>query len=122
LLHYLYTNEIALSEHIGTSKVTSLVHLFRLADKYQITDLRQRTLARIFKELAISNVAEVLFSLGHQWLDLKKVCMDYILKHFATVRETEGFNKVMEHPENYTGFSEIAKDLFKKLKIADERE
>jgi len=122
LLHYLYTNEIALSESSGTSKVTSLVNLFRLADKYQITDLRQRTLARIYKELAISNVAEVLFSLGHQWLDLKKVCMDYILKHFATVRDTEGFNKVMEHPENYTGFSEIAKDLFKKLKIADERE
>ncbi|RGB37804.1 hypothetical protein C1646_665881 [Rhizophagus diaphanus] len=122
LLHYLYTNEITLSEPVGTSKVTSLVHLFRLADKYQITDLRQRTLARIYKELAISNVAEVLFSLGHQWLDLKKVCMDYILKHFATVRDTEGFNKVMEHPENYTGFSEIAKDLFKKLKIADERE
>ncbi|GBC05984.1 hypothetical protein RclHR1_06540004 [Rhizophagus clarus] len=122
LLHYLYTNEITLSEPVGTSKVTSLVNLFRLADKYQITDLRQRTLARIYKELAISNVAEVLFSLGHQWLDLKKVCMDYILKHFATVRDTEGFNKVMEHPENYTGFSEIAKDLFKKLKIADERE
>jgi hypothetical protein len=122
LLHYLYTNEIVLSEPVGTSKVTSLVYLFRLADKYQITDLRQRTLARIYKELAISNVAEVLFSLGHQWLDLKKVCMDYILKHFATVRETEGFNKVMENPENYTGFSEIAKDLFKKLKIADERE
>jgi len=48
--------------------------------------------------------------------------MDYIMKHFAAVRETEGFNKVMEHPENYTGFSEIAKDLFKKLKISDERE
>ncbi|CAG8473923.1 3483_t:CDS:2 [Funneliformis caledonium] len=122
LLHYLYTNEIVLSEPSGTPRVTSLVNLFRLADKYQIIDLRQRALARIYKELAISNVAEVLFSLGHQWPDLKKVCMDYIMKHFATVRDTEGFNKVMEHPESYTGFSEIAKDLFKKLKIADEKE
>ncbi|CAI2162192.1 919_t:CDS:2 [Funneliformis geosporum] len=122
LLHYLYTNVIKFSEPSGTPRVTSLVNLFRLADKYQITDLRQRALARIYKELAITNVAEVLFSLGHQWPDLKKVCMDYIMKHFATVRETEGFNNVMEHPESYTGFSEIAKDLFKKLKIADEKE
>ena len=122
LLHYLYTNEVKFPENAETPKMTSLVHLFRLADKYQITDLRQRTLARIFKELAISNVAEVLFSLGHQWPDLKKISMDYILKHFPVVRETEGFNKVMEHPENYTGFSEIAKDLFGKLKIAEEKE
>ncbi|KAF0556880.1 speckle-type poz protein a-like isoform x2 [Gigaspora margarita] len=122
LLHYLYTNEIEFSEPVGTTKITSLVHLFRLADKYQITDLRQRTLARIYKELAISNVAEVLFSLGHQWMDLKRVCMDYILKHFTAIRDTEGFNRVFEHPENYSGFSEITRDLFKRLKTSEDKE
>ncbi|CAG8662152.1 6347_t:CDS:2 [Cetraspora pellucida] len=122
LLHYLYTNEIDFSEPAGTAKITSLVHLFRLADKYQITDLRQRTLARIYKELAISNVAEVLFSLGHQWMDLKRVCMDYILKHFTAIRDTEGFNRVFDHPEKYSGFSEIARELFRRLKTSEEKE
>ncbi|CAG8445368.1 6442_t:CDS:2 [Dentiscutata heterogama] len=109
-------------EPVGTAKITSFVHLFRLADKYQITDLRQRALARIYKELAISNVAEVLFSLGHQWMDLKRVCMDYILKHFAAIRDTEGFNRVFDHPENYSGFSEITRELFKRLKTSEEKE
>ncbi|CAG8791747.1 19498_t:CDS:2, partial [Racocetra fulgida] len=87
-----------------------------------ITDCDPQTFSRIYKELAISNVAEVLFSLGHQWMDLKRVCMDYILKHFTAIRDTEGFNRVFDHPEKYSGFSEIARELFRRLKTSEEKE
>ncbi|CAG8482382.1 6507_t:CDS:2 [Paraglomus brasilianum] len=116
-LHYLYTNEITLRDGTEASDINSLFLLFQVADKYQVNDLRGRILLRIYKNLSVANVAEVLFA-STQWADLKQLCMDFAINHFTEVRETDGFSKVTENPLAYSGFAEIAKVLFKSIKLA----
>ncbi|CAI2173245.1 2551_t:CDS:2 [Funneliformis geosporum] len=84
IMEYLYTNEV---KWVNQDNDSITIKLFRLADKYLLLDLRDRAKFRIYDELEISNVSEILFGLVPIYEDLKGPVLKFMARHFKEVRK-----------------------------------
>ncbi|CAG8443333.1 15401_t:CDS:2 [Funneliformis mosseae] len=104
IMEYLYTNQVKWKNNNNQS-IT--VKLFRLADKYLLSDLRNRAKFRIYAELGISNVCEILFGLVPKYEDLKGPVLKFMARHFEEVSQSEEFNDILKNLPKYPYFSDI---------------
>jgi hypothetical protein len=72
--------------------------MFAIADKYLISDLRQRAKVHIFKDLSEDNASELLFGAAWKYPDLKEAVMKYVVENFKTIRRTESFKNAVLYP------------------------
>ncbi|CAG8548441.1 11619_t:CDS:2 [Ambispora gerdemannii] len=112
MLRYLYTNEVKFSI---TGSKTDPLSMFCIADKYLITELRQRAKVAAIKEINIENVAEGLFNIAWKYPELKDCFMRMILENFPAVRKTAGFIKIMASPSIYENFTELILEILESL-------
>lgn len=92
MLRFLYTNQI---DFYPSSSHRRPIDIFIIADKYLITDLRDRAKTKILKDLTPESAIEMLFSFDKWlWEDLKEVIMTYVVRKFDDVKETEIFKEL----------------------------
>ncbi|KAG9304800.1 hypothetical protein G9A89_016830 [Geosiphon pyriformis] len=113
MLEFLYTNKISLGNL--PTPLKTWVSIFSIADKYLIKDLRQISYLKIMDELTVEDVAEILFSSGWKWDDLKTYLMKFLVKNFTKVRETQGFELIMRNPSAYLNFAEVLSEIHMSL-------
>ncbi|CAG8635982.1 277_t:CDS:2 [Ambispora leptoticha] len=111
MLEFLYTNKVSLG-NVPTPMET-LVSI--IADKYLIKELRSICYLKIMDELTVDDAAEILFSSGWKWDDLKADLMKFVVKNFTKVRETPGFYQIMQNSADYPNFAEILGEIHSSL-------
>ncbi|CAG8603588.1 8285_t:CDS:2 [Ambispora leptoticha] len=109
MLQFLYTDRVVFEKR-ETSHKTALA-LFSIADKYLITDLRQRAKAKLCRDLNDGNAAELLFGVAWKWPDIKDHVVKYVVENFARVRKSEGFERINANPTNYPRLGELMLEL-----------
>ncbi|CAG8544577.1 10066_t:CDS:2 [Acaulospora morrowiae] len=92
MLRFLYTDSI---DFHSSSLYRRPIDIFMIADKYLITDLRDRAKTRIFKDLTPKNAIEMLFGIDiWLWDDLKELIISYVVKKFDEVKENKNFKDI----------------------------
>ncbi|KAG9304809.1 hypothetical protein G9A89_016839 [Geosiphon pyriformis] len=117
MLRFLYTDQVTFSKRKDSHQTA--FDLFAIADKYIVTELRERAKVKIFHELNPNNAAEILFSSAWKWPDIKEFVMKYVVDNFPRIRKTGGFKKVEGNPRSYPMSSEILVELLSFLVPCD---
>ncbi|CAG8524002.1 8170_t:CDS:2 [Acaulospora morrowiae] len=113
MLVFLYTDTVPFKE--GANQLENAVEIYSIADKYLISELRRRALQKIWECLTDDNAAEILFTFGSQWPDLKETVMEYVVTRFKSVRKTEGYLRIEKNNMEYPGASAVYAELLQKL-------
>ncbi|GBC03434.1 hypothetical protein RclHR1_05120004 [Rhizophagus clarus] len=108
MLEYLYTNQI---DWINKDDESITVGLFCLADRYLLSDLRERAKMRLFNELNLYNASEIMFGLVPKYEDLKEPVLNFMVKNFEQVSDTQGFKNVLEKSADYYKFNDVMSEL-----------
>ncbi|GBC03441.1 hypothetical protein RclHR1_05120011 [Rhizophagus clarus] len=109
MLEYLYTNQIRWTNENNES-IT--IELFRLADQYLLTDLRERAKFRILDELKISNVSKIMFDLVPEYEDLKEQVLKFMAKNFEEINNSQEFKDILANLTNYPNYSVILSEIW----------
>ncbi|RGB42440.1 hypothetical protein C1646_662225 [Rhizophagus diaphanus] len=109
MLEYLYTNQV-----IWTNKDNDsiAVGLFRLADQYLLSDLRERAKIRILNELNLSNVSEIMFNLASRYEDLKGPVLKFMAKNFEEINNSQEFKNVLANLVNYPNYNVVLSEIW----------
>jgi hypothetical protein len=118
MLKFLYTNQV---EFYPNSLYKRPIDLFIIADKYLITELRDRSKSKILKDLKPDNAVEMLFNIDWLWPDLKEMIMKYVVKKWEIVRETDKFKEILEKPQDYPNSKELVEEIMERVREEDER-
>ncbi|RIA80343.1 hypothetical protein C1645_792725 [Glomus cerebriforme] len=118
MLKFLYTNQV---EFYPSSLHKRPIDLFVIADKYLITDLRDRSKSKILKDLKPDGAIEMLFDIEWLWPDLKEMIMKYVVKKWEIVRETDKFKEILEKSQNYPNSKELVEEIMERVREEDER-
>jgi hypothetical protein len=94
LLQYIYTDRVMPSADIA-------VDLMALASRYGMEGLKARVEQRIMASITVENVSSILAAADlHAAEELKRCCMDYMLKEFGHVITSSSFVALAsDHPE-----------------------
>jgi len=109
MLRYLYTDQVSIP--VGDEAYKAALDLFATADKYLLTDLRQRAKAEIYQLLSPDNVVDILFGTAWKWPDLKADLMAYIAENVRAVKESDSFKNLGDDSLAYPKSVELLKDL-----------
>ncbi|CAB4441908.1 unnamed protein product [Rhizophagus irregularis] len=109
MLRFLYTNQLRFN-HLAKHKISPL-QVFCIADKYLLTELRQKAKCEVLRDLNINNVAEGLFTIAYKWPELKDPFLKFFIENVSSVRQTSGFDAILTNPTDYPGFKELFKEI-----------
>ncbi|CAG8614309.1 18771_t:CDS:2 [Rhizophagus irregularis] len=118
MLKFLYTNQV---EFYPNSLYKRPIDLFIIADKYLITELRDRSKSKILKDLKPDGAVEMLFNTEWFWPDLKEMIMKYVVKKWEIVRETDKYKEILEKPQDYPNSKELVEEIMERVREDDER-
>lgn len=110
MLRYLYTDEISFNNFNCTP-----LEIFKIADKYLISNLREFARIEINKMLTLNNVMYVLFSEAWKWPDLKDDVIEFIILNFDKVRETAEYKDLVSEYKSHPAGIEIMYEIVGKL-------
>ncbi|POG71325.1 BTB/POZ protein [Rhizophagus irregularis DAOM 181602=DAOM 197198] len=110
MLRYLYTDEISYNNFNCTP-----LEIFKIADKYLISNLREFARIEINKTLTLNNVMYVLFSEAWKWPDLKDDVIEFIILNFDKVRETAEYKDLVSEYKSHPAGIEIMYEIVGKL-------
>ncbi|CAG8453336.1 12388_t:CDS:2 [Funneliformis caledonium] len=110
MLRYLYTDEISFN-----NLNCSPLEIFKIADKYLISNLREIARIEIYKMLTLNNAMNILFSEAWKWSDLKEDVIDFIVLNFESVRETVEFKTLASEYKGHPAGIEIMHEIVGKL-------
>ncbi|RIA94677.1 BTB/POZ protein [Glomus cerebriforme] len=121
LLRYFYTNEVVFNIETETTSShilpSSAFNILLIADKYLVTDLCEIAKTEVLRTLTIENSAMILFGSAGKWPDLKEKVLEFVIKNFNKVRETSGFEYVMDNYSMFSSnFGDIMKEIMKLMK------
>ncbi|CAG8524019.1 8171_t:CDS:2 [Acaulospora morrowiae] len=88
MLRFLYTGR---ASPVNQSEVArdNVLEVFAIADKYLISELRQRAMAKIYRDLTPETAGDILFGWAWKWSDLKELVTNYVIKNFGKIRRTQ---------------------------------
>jgi len=84
--------------------------VYRLADKLDLRDLKNRAFQHIVKSLTVTNVAyEVFSSFSATFEDVRKVQVEYFLAHWSDIRGSDAMRNVWQQIRlgRHPGFEEV---------------
>ena|SRR5581483_6333441 len=110
MLRYLYTDEISFNNINCTP-----LEIFKIADKYLITSLREIARVEIYKNLTLNNAMYILFSEAWKWSDLKEDVVGFIVLNFEKVRETVEYKGLASEYKSHPAGIEIMYEIVGKL-------
>jgi len=92
-VYWLYTDEVHLQEGVSVPDV--ILDLLQLADEYNEEGLQLHCYRLIRKHIDHNNVS-IFYSasIKHEAKELKQFCFDYIIKHVASIVDTESFQNL----------------------------
>lgn len=97
-------------ENPGRPLPCSAKAVYRLADKLDLAELKERAREHIIKSLTVANVPhEVFSSFSAAFEDIRKVQMDYFLANWGEIRGSEAMSGVWQQIRNgrHPGFEEV---------------
>ncbi|RIA92039.1 hypothetical protein C1645_736700 [Glomus cerebriforme] len=109
MLEYLYTNQVNWTNKDNES-IT--IGLFRLADQYLLSELRERAKIRILDELNLSNVSDIMFNLVSDYEDLKEPVLKFMAKNFEEVNNSQEFKDILANLVNYPNYNVILSEIW----------
>ncbi|PYY20852.1 MAG: hypothetical protein DMG62_21615 [Acidobacteria bacterium] len=109
MLEYIYTDQVRWTDKDNNS-IT--VELFRLADQYLLSDLRERAKIRILDELKISNVSKIMFDLVPKYEDLKESVLEFMAKNFERINNSKEFKDILANLVNYPNYDVILTEIW----------
>ncbi|CAI2168217.1 8252_t:CDS:2 [Funneliformis geosporum] len=116
VIRYMYTDRI----EFNNIDIIPM-EIFKIADYYLISDLRQKARVEIYKRLHFDNVVKVLFSEGYKWKDLKDDMINYIVYNFDKIKDTPEYQSLAidnrDHPAVIILMQEIISTLFYKKSL-----
>ncbi|GBB94047.1 hypothetical protein RclHR1_02280020 [Rhizophagus clarus] len=110
MLRYLYTDEISFNNFNCTP-----LEIFKIADKYLISNLREFARIEINKTLTLNNAMYVLFNEAWKWPDLKDDVINFIILNFDQVRETVEYKELVSEYKSHPAGIEIMYEIVGKL-------
>jgi len=110
MLRYLYTDEINFN-----NLNCSPLEIFKIADKYLISNLREIARIEVYKMLTLNNAMYILFSEAWKWPDLKEDVIDFIVLNFENVRETTEYKNLASEYKSHPAGIEIMYEIVGKL-------
>jgi hypothetical protein len=85
MLEFLYTGSVDITLDIA-------IELLTTADQYTIAELKHRCGAMLHSNINVENVSEIFQAADQHKEELLRVkCMDFILKNYDTVSDTDSF-------------------------------
>lgn len=84
--------------------------MYRLADKYDLQELKQRAFRYIIRSLTVDNVAyEVFSSFTATFEDVRKVQVRFFLDNWSEIRRSESMRSVWQEIRigRHPGFEEV---------------
>ncbi|CAG8513656.1 13075_t:CDS:2 [Acaulospora colombiana] len=93
MLRFLYTGR-ASPINPNNAVRDNVLEVFAIADKYLISELRQRAMAKIDRDLTPETAGDVLFGWAWKWPDLKEMVTNYIVKNFGKIRKTQEWKSI----------------------------
>ncbi|KAG9304821.1 hypothetical protein G9A89_016851 [Geosiphon pyriformis] len=109
LLRFLYTNQITFDD--SDDSQTSSFDIFSIADKYCVTELRDRAKIELCDNLSVNNVSEVLFGGITRWPDLKECLMEYLKENWRKVKQTEEWKTIKDNPIRFENFDDLMTEV-----------
>ncbi|GJE88540.1 MATH domain-containing protein [Phanerochaete sordida] len=94
----------------GKPRPCSAKAVFRLADKLDLQELKERAFQHIIKSLSVDNVAYEVFSdFSAAFEDVRKVEVQFFLDHWADIRGSEAMRNVWQQIRlgRHPGFEEV---------------
>lgn len=70
---------------------------------------------QIYMDLDTQNAADLLFESGWQFHDLKEDLIQFVAANFGEIKNTPGYKKVADEPENYPNSTKIMQELMEVL-------
>ncbi|CAB4392526.1 POZ domain-containing protein [Rhizophagus irregularis] len=108
MLRYIYTDEVRFN-------LVPSVEIFRVADKYLLTKLRQKARVEIFKRLTNKNAMSVLFNEAWKWNDLKDDIINFIVDNFQEMKDTPEYKKLAAEYKGHPAGIEIFQEILDRL-------
>jgi len=84
--------------------------VYRLADKLDLHDLKERAFQHIERSLTIQNIAYEVFSpFSAAFADVRKVEVEFFLQHWADIRASDAMSTVWQQIRvgRHPGFEEV---------------
>ncbi|KAG8849080.1 hypothetical protein FRB91_010269 [Serendipita sp. 411] len=97
-------------ENPGRPLPCSAKAVFRLADKLDLAELKERAREHIVKSLTVTNIPhEVFSSFSATFEDIRRVQIDYFLANWGEIRGSEAMSGVWQQIRNgrHPGFEEV---------------
>lgn len=93
---------------------------YRLADRFDLADLKERASQHIIKSLTVENIAyEVFSAFAAAFVDIRKVQVEFFLKHWKDIRASESTLNVLKQIRNgrHPGFEEVWPIIMQNLEV-----
>ncbi len=90
--------------------------MYRLADKMQLHELKQRAQEDIAKKLTVHNIVwEVFSGFTAQYPEIRKIETDFLLRNWAQVKKSPAMKNIFAHGATHPGLSEVWPHLLSRL-------
>ncbi|CAG8636272.1 10613_t:CDS:2 [Ambispora gerdemannii] len=109
VLKYLYVGDITIKNDTSSKDA---IDLYEIADKYLLDELRSQAQGYIIYLLTVENAAEILFSSAHQWPELKEEVKKFVVKNFAEIAKSPGYQHIVANRDDYPSFLELNNEIF----------
>lgn len=106
------------STHIHVPAPCSAKSMYRLADKLQIPELKDRAQKELAKNLSVDNIVWEAFSgFNSQFPAIRKMETDFLLKHWSEVKGTEVMKSIFARPTAHPGLADVWPHLLSQLEF-----
>lgn len=90
--------------------------MYRLADKLQISDLKRRAQEHLCASLTVHNIVwEAFSSFTSHFPDVRKMEIDFLLKHWQAVKRTQAMKTIFTRSHAHPGLAEVWPHLLSQL-------
>ena len=106
------------SAHPSVPAPCSAKSMYRLADKLQIPELKERAKQELANNLTVDNIVwEVFSGFNSQFPAIRQMETDFLLKHWSEVKGTEVMKSIFSRPSAHPGLADIWPHLLSQLEF-----